>query len=134
VVTCIDGDYVLEKTISVKAAMQALESLMDGLLVTQERLTAEDLQSHLLYTDTRWPPELRSYVRRYQFEVLPLRIKPGSFAAAHHRTEGEDEGETRVTVEVASGLESSISGMLMEAVVDESVTAVVLVARPEEFK
>jgi hypothetical protein len=120
----------VEETVNVKSTIQALQSLMDGLLTTEERLTAGKLECSLFYTDLRWPPELRSSLRKYEFKTFPLRLKPASFtrAGSQHGPEAE-----RVTVEVASGLESSIGSMLMEAVVDDSVGAAVLLARAEEF-
>jgi hypothetical protein len=130
ILVCIDGDFAVEKTINVKSTIQALQSLMDGLLATEDRLTAGKLEGSLFYTDTRWPPELRSSLRRYEFKTFPLKLKPANFTRAGSQQGAETE---RVTVEVASGLESNISSMLMEAVVDKSVTAVVLVARAEEF-
>jgi hypothetical protein len=130
VLVCMDGDYIIEKTIGVDSTIQAFQSLMGQLLATQERLTAGKLECSLFYTDTRMPPELRSSLQKYAFETFPLKLKPGNFARADSRPGAEVE---RVTVEVASGLESNISRILMEAVVDKSATAIVFVARAEEF-
>lgn len=130
VVVAIDGDYVIAKAIGMGSPERALESVLSGLTTTHEHLTRGQLHATLLYTGSRWPAELRAKAGRWKCSVMELKLKRASHALA---SSAVGSGE-RVEVEVASGMEANISGLLMEAAADTDTEAVILLASPDEFR